>query len=329
MIIKHRNRPLPLQKLDALMSRLPEVHPKMTYLEKEAARQQKGYNGERKLDYHIEMLPDDYVILSDVCFSLYGKKIQIDSLVISPFAIYITEVKSYEGTVTFDTNLRQFFREQNGKTERYKYPITQAEMIQSQLLRMLQLADLAGLPIYFFVAFSERSTYIKVEGEHESIRNLVTYVEDIPWRIRKNDEQLATNNSHPNHSLKNKVIQHIMSQNEDFDIDVYEKYGIDQSEILPGVECTSCYALPMRRIENKWKCEICDTSSNKAHLKALYEYALLIDPYITNEKCRTFLQIDSRHIVKHLLKNALNTQKHKKRKWKIDYTFKKIYKEQL
>src|SRR5699024_12545462 len=97
---------------------------------------------------------DEYAILSYVCCTLYGKKIQIDSLVISPYAIYITEVKSYEGTVVFDTKLRQFYREQNGKIERYKYPITQAEMIQSQLLRMLQLADLAGLPIYFFVAFS-------------------------------------------------------------------------------------------------------------------------------------------------------------------------------
>src|SRR5699024_12348149 len=107
-----------------------------------------------------------------------------------------------------------------------------SKMNQSQLLRMLQLDDLAGLPIYFFVAFSEHNTYIKVEGEHESIRNLVTYVEDIPWRIRKNDEQLATYNSHPNHSLKNKVIQHIMSQNEDYDIDVYEKYSIDESETI-------------------------------------------------------------------------------------------------
>ena len=329
MIIKHRNRPLPLQKLDALVARLPDDHPQMVYLKKEAAKQQKGYNGERKLDYHIDTLPDEYAILSDVCFTLYGKKIQIDSLVISPYAIYITEVKSYEGTVVFDTKLRQFYREQNGKIERYKYPITQAEMIQSQLLRMLQLADLAGLPIYFFVAFSERSTYIKVEGEQESLRNLVTYVEDIPRCIRKNDQQLATNNPHPNHSLKNKVIQHIMNQTEDFDMDVYEKYGIDQSEIIPGVECTSCYALPIRRIENKWKCQKCSASSTKAHLKALYEYGLLIDPYITNAKCRAFLQIESRHIAKNLLKNAFNTHKYSKRKWKIDSTFKKIYKEQL
>src|SRR5699024_2030649 len=201
IIMKSRERPIPLQKFDALVARLPDEHPQIAVFKKEAAEQQKGFNGERKLDYHLETLPGDFAIFSDLCFRLYGKRIQIDSLVISPFAIYLIEVKSYEGTVIFDTNLRQFFRERNGKTKRYKYPITQAEMIQSQLLRMLQLADLAGLSIYFLVAFSERSTYIQVEGEEESLRNLVTYVEDIPRCIRKNDQQLATNNPHPNHSL--------------------------------------------------------------------------------------------------------------------------------
>lgn len=329
MIVKQRQRPLPLQKLDALIARLPEGHAQMAYLQKEAAKQQKGYNGERKLDYHIETLPDDYAILSDVCFKFYGKNIQIDSLVISPHAIYIMEVKSYEGTVTFDTNLRQFYREQNGKNERYKYPITQAEMIQSQLLRMLQLANLAGLPIYFFVAFSERSTYIKIEGEQVNLRNFVAYVEDIPWRIRKNDEQLATNNPQPNHPLKNKVVQHIMNQNEDFDIDVYEKYGVHPSEVLPGVQCPKCYELIMKRVSSKWRCERCHVDSNDAHVKALYEYALLFNSEITNPQCRKYLQLESRHTAKYLLKTSPNIQKQSHRNWKINRTFKKMYKERL
>src|SRR5699024_10156070 len=110
---------------------------------------------------------------------------------------------------------------------------------------------------------------------------------------------------------------------------VYEKYGIDQSEIIPGVECTSCYALPIRRIENKWKCQKCSASSIKAHLKALYEYGLLIDRYITNAIRRVFRQLQSRHMTNNLSKNAFNTHKYSTRKWKIDATFKKIYKEQL
>src|SRR5690625_728302 len=102
MIIRQRKKPLSLQKLDALISRLPENHPKLPMLRKQAAIEQKGFNGERKLDYHLETLSDDYSVLNNVCFSLYGKKTQIDSLIITEQAIFIIEVKSYEGIITFD-----------------------------------------------------------------------------------------------------------------------------------------------------------------------------------------------------------------------------------
>src|SRR5699024_206325 len=126
---------------------------------------------------------------------------------------------------------------------------------------------------------------VKVEGEQESLRNLVTYVEDIPRCIRKNDERLATNNLPPNHSLKDKILQHIMSQNEDFDIDVYEKYGIDPSEILLGVECPQCEQFKMKRIPSKWKCQHCQAYPQYAHVKALYEYTLLFSSEISNAQC--------------------------------------------
>src|SRR5690625_4860897 len=118
MITRYRTKPLSLQKIDALIARLPERHPKMAMLRKQAAMEQKGFNGERKLDYHIESLSDDYSILNDVCFSLYGKKTQIDSLIISAQAIFMIEVKSYEGVITFDAELRQCYRVIEGEQKR-------------------------------------------------------------------------------------------------------------------------------------------------------------------------------------------------------------------
>lgn len=329
MLIRYRKRPLPLQKMDALIARLSENHPQLAYLKKEVAKQQKGYNGERKLDYHVETLADDFSIMADVCFQLHGKMTQIDSLIISANAIYITEVKSYEGTVTFDTKMRQCYRDINGNIKRYKYPITQTQMIQSQLLRFLQLANLNGMPIYYFVAFSERSTYIHVEGEGASLKNIVTYVEDVPFLIRSIDEKLTAQNRTPQNNLQTKIIQHIMNHCEDFDIDVYENYDIKKSDIMSGVQCEKCEQLTMIRTVTKWQCQKCATTSDTAHIKSLYEYALLRSQYISNSECRKFLQLSSRHTTKYLLKTAPNTQKHQERKWKINKTFKKEYNNKL
>src|SRR5699024_335621 len=170
-------------------------------------------------------------------------------------------------------------------------------------------------------------SFVKVEGEQESLRYLVTYVEDITRCILKNDERLATNNFPPNYSLKNKILQHIMGQNEDFDIDVYEKYGIDPSEILLGIECPQCEQFKMKRIPSyKWKCQHCQAYSQYAHVKALYEYTLLFSSEISNAQCRTFLQIESRHTIKYLLQTTSSNQKKANRDWKINPRIKNMYK---
>ncbi len=320
MIIRYRKKPLSLQKIDSLIARLPEGHPKMAMLRKQAAMDQKGFNGERKLDYHIESLSDDYSILNDVCFSLYGKKTQIDSLIISVQAIFIIEVKSYEGVITFDPELRQCYRVMEGEAERFKYPITQVEAIQSTLLRLLQLAGLSGLPIYYFIAFSERSTLVKVKGEEESVKKVVTYVEDVPFQVMNINEKLIEQKSlQQNNQLRNKIVQYIMQHCEDFDKDILREFDIKKDDILTGVHCSECHHLGMVRKIGNWCCPNCDAVSKTAHLKSLQDYALLIGSTITNVQCSHFLHIQSRHTTKYILQQSPTIKKHSRVLWKIKH----------
>ncbi len=318
MIIRYRNRPLPLQMLDALIPRLPSNHPQLKDLRIDAAKLQKGYNGERKLDYHIEGLSDDFTIMADVCFSLHNKQTQIDSLIVSDHAIFIVEVKSFTGIITFDTTLRQCYRDIEGDIERYKYPITQVQTVQANLLRFLQIAKQSGLPIYYFVAFSERSTYIKVKGEENSLKNIVTYVEDIPHQVRRLNEELAS--KHPieksSHS-RNKVVQHIMRNCEDFMIDIMKKYQIHPSEILSGVQCPQCNFLGMKRKTGNWYCPSCSATCNNAHEKALQDFKILFNETLTNPQCRQFLQLNSRHTTKYILQQSQNIKQATRYKWTI------------
>lgn len=317
---RYRKKPLPLQKLDVLISRLPDTHSKMPLLRKQAAREQKGYNGERKLDYHLESLSDDYFIIHDICFRLHNQRTQIDSLIVTANAIFIVEVKSFEGIVTFQTELRQCYRDNEGKMERFKYPITQVEAIQAKLLRFLQLANLGGLPIYYFVAFAEKSTLIRVQGDEEGISKVVTYIEEVPLKIMKTNEWIASQNpAGENHRLQKKIAKHMLQHTEPFDKNILETFDIQPDDIQTGVHCPTCHQLGMERKKQKWYCPKCAASSKIAHLAALQDYVILFGPTITNAQCRNFLRLDSRHLTKYILRQSPNVTKFSRLIWQINH----------
>lgn len=319
-MLRYRKRPLSLQKLDALIARLPDNHPKMPQLRQQAAREQKGFNGERKLDYHLQSLSSEYIVLNDICFSLYDQKIQIDSLIITAQAIFIVEVKSFEGLITFQPELRQCYREKEGTIERFKYPITQVEAIQTALLRFLQLANLSGLPIYYFIAFSEKSTLFQVKGEEQSINEVVMYVEDVPIQMMKINRRLIDEASAPkSKQMQQQIAQHILRHREDFDKDILREFNITPENIPSGVHCPSCDYLGMERKYRSWRCKNCLHTSRTSHIKALHHYYLLFNSTITNKKCRAFLQISSRHTAKYLLQTSPNITKKSRLVWKINH----------
>src|SRR5699024_4897263 len=131
----------------------------------------------------LKSLPSEFAVFNDVTLTIFGKKFQIDSLIITAYAIFIIEVKSSEGTATFNTTLRQFIQNNGEKLHGRKYPITQVENSQFHLLRWLQQRGLGGLPIYYLIAFSEQSTIINVSGDEGAIRKVVSYVGEVPLRL--------------------------------------------------------------------------------------------------------------------------------------------------
>lgn len=315
---RYRNRPIPLQQLDALISRLPENHPKVPALRQQAVREQRGFNGERKLDYYVARLPDNYSILHDLCFTFMRQRTQIDSLIISPYAIYIIEVKNYYGEVTFNTNLKQFIRSNEEQKEGFKYPLTQVEHIKMQLELLLNQHDVDALPIYYFIAFADASTIFNVIGDEEKIGRVVTYVEDIPLRIMQVDHHLSVKKVHPvDESLRNQIATTLMRNYEDFTIDILKEFDIHPQDILPGIHCEQCNLLGMKRRRGHWICSHCRSTSKTAHRKALQDYRLLLGSEVTNQTIREFFQVDSRHITKKLLQQTDFIEKRTNRIWKI------------
>lgn len=317
-LIRKRQKPLPLKKMEALLARLPKGHPQIPALQRQIARDRKGYEGERKLDYYLKRLPDDFFVLSDYCFHLDCQQVQLDSLIVSPHALFIIEAKNISDELTFNTNLKQCFRSGRQRKEGFKYPITQVENMSFRLETFLQQLQLAHLPIYYFVAFADRSMIYHVIGDEEHFSKVAAYIDDIPLRIMALNKELQEKNPHKgNEQYRNQISSQLMKHVKTFDIDIYREFPIDAADILPGIHCPSCFKLTMKRQNRTWYCPRCQTKSKIAHIKALQEYLLLHGNEISNKTARKFLQLSSRHTMKNLFHQTDCIERTSPRTWMI------------
>lgn len=314
MILRNRTKPILLKKLDAALPRLPRNFKHRNKLEAEFARRYKGYIGEIKVDGYIHSyFAKNFTILHDVTLKIDSTEIQIDSILISPHAIYILEIKNYNDTIIFNTNLNTFTRDSGEIVTGFRHPISQAESHKFNLMRFLSELGYHDVPVHFFVAVSEPSTVIQVIGDEKAIAKMVSHGEHIPKKIIALEQRYENaSNSRINHR---KIGEAILEKCYDFDFNILGKYGVNWSSIMPGVHCPACGHLGMERIHSNWKCKRCNRLSKAAHIKTLSDYLLLIKPWITNKECMRFLNINSRNVATRILKASNLEYDLKKRRW--------------
>src|SRR5699024_10158637 len=309
-----RKAPQSLRYLQALLPRISPKHQHYDDLQIESAIRQKGFNGEKKLDYHLQMLGDDYKILSDITLSYKNATFQIDSLILSRHAIFIIDSKSIDGLITFNTNLQQLTQQHQGVEKGFKYPITQLESIKFLFMKWLEDRDLTGFPIFYFVSLSDTSSILRVVGDENYIRKLVTYAEGIPNYIMSKNEQI-TNTSPANKILKEKIRATIWREKQDLFINLAQKYKIERQQIAPGVLCGKCYQLQTVFIHGYWSCKKCGHKCKEAYRRAFLDYFLLFVNGISNKETRWFLGVNNRSTATRILQRSKLRYNPKNKKW--------------
>ncbi|WP_407269810.1 NERD domain-containing protein [Radiobacillus sp. PE A8.2] len=129
MITKHRVEPLILQQLKHLKNRsdLPEENLNYLY------NLEKGWEGERRFDSVLEEISSDCLILNDLLLEVNNTTFQIDSLLICQQAVYLYEVKNYEGDFYMEGD--RFYAASGSEI---KNPIQQLKRSESLLRQLLQ-----------------------------------------------------------------------------------------------------------------------------------------------------------------------------------------------
>lgn len=299
MIKKERKIPLKIEKLEALLRRLPVGHAKRNRVEDELSKSLAGFKGEQSLDYFLSFLPEkETQIFHDLRLKENGRFFQMDCLIVTSSFLLILEIKNIAGTLFFDPLFQQMIRTQNGVDEALPDPLLQLRRQQWQLERWLKDHNITAVPIEGFVVFTIPYTILKTEA-NSSIHQTVIRSSSLPEKF----SSLKTFYKNEIFSKKDlqKLSKLLIKQNSPYNPDILELFSVSKSELLTGVHCPNCNLLPLERRRGWWCCSCCALKSKSVVYLALKDYALLINTKIQNKEVRNFLHLSSEMMASRLL----------------------------
>lgn len=311
MIAKPRSIPIEILILEAIVRRLPPLHPRKTEYEKKLYRKRAGFKGELILDYYMTQIQDeDFTILQDLRIPYNGTYFQIDTLLISPFFLLVIDAKNYAGTLEFQVDFNQLIRTLNDIVEVFADPIVQTKLQVDQLKKFLFTKRISPPPIEFLVALSNQNSLIKNPANDREVAKRVIRSSSISLKILP--FQAMYRNPFLSQKEIKKLVTLLIKNHIPFVPDI-ASMNLPLDEMKKGVQCIVCETIGMKWENRTWICNNCGCSSKTAHIAAVKDYFLLYGHAISNKQFREYLNIDSIHLAKRLLRDLnLHTSGSKK-----------------
>lgn len=265
-----------------------------------------GISGEMKISSHLQelILPFPFQYVTD--FEVRKDLIQVDGLIITPYYIYVLEIKNISGILDFDKETDQFLRENSdGTKDGMKNPIKQVERNVKYLTRKLQAIGI-NLPLIPKVVFAYPSTIIRSKPLQ---KNIIIFGDQLVGNI---ENCKVKRDSYAEKQFEKIVgcIRDLISKESKYPL--CEKLNIPEQLIRNGVKCVACGKYGMQKIKSGWICT-CGASEKHAHLEAFKSYEYLIGKEMNNKRCREFLLVQSEDVAYRLLKSLRCSTKGKTR----------------
>jgi hypothetical protein len=297
LIMKDHSKSPRMKKFEILLKRLPMNHPKWPYLDGKYKRLLAGFEGEKSIDFYLDVLDDSKYFIFHGLRILYKKYyFQMDTLILSSKFVLIVEMKNIPGEITFD-KFGQAIYKKNGKNRRYKNPVAQARLQAIKLKKWLEDHHFYDIPIHYL--FVNGNGNAKLISDNEQMNRNMCNSEFLYDKLEQiidfyKDEKLDKK------EIK-KLSRLLLANHTPDDRDILQTFNISPNEIPPGVECTKCQFIPMIYKKGNWHCPNCKEKSKFAHIKTINDYFLLVKPTFTNSEIRQFLRIESADVMQKIL----------------------------
>jgi hypothetical protein len=292
-----------MQKVQALLHRLPEGHPTRPEVEREYSRRKAGLKGEREIDYYTSLLPEeDYLIFYSLRLPYLSNFFQIDTLLLSSRFALLIEIKNLSGELFYDQHTHQLIKTVNGNVEALSDPIAQVKRQKYQFKRILTNLLPNSFPIEHLVVLSNQSSILKTNPGGEAIFKEIMFGGNLIFRINEMEnchkKQLITA------SQLKKVTDTLLKCHQPYNHNILEQYSILVRDILPGVRCPSCNCLQMEWKKGFWLCPTCKHRSKTAHIHSIHDYVLLNNTPFKSSQIRVFLNVPSVFLTSRLLSKS-------------------------
>jgi ribosomal protein S27AE len=303
LILKPRSKPLKVPVCETAERRLDPYHPKLPIIRTELATYSSGYHGEKSFDYHLSTLPkDQYYLIHGLRLKNDLYHSQIDTALFTTRFIYTLEVKNYAGDLFLDTPLNQLVQMKNNNREVYPCPILQAQRQKFELENWIKSHHFKAIPIEYLVVFTNQRCYLQTHPGHDQVFEQICKSPDIKNRTGKLERKYTKDTCSMDELFKlcRTLLKHHVRQSAS---EVFKEYKIDLGNIITGVQCPKCEKFAMKYHDRTWICPHCHFRSKTAHVPAVCDYFLLIEPTITNEKLRNFLHLPNARVANRILKS--------------------------
>ncbi|MFD1036871.1 NERD domain-containing protein [Virgibacillus byunsanensis] len=300
MIAQHREESILLWQLEALYGRTPAHHQAKSFIELDYKKRRSGVKGEKDLEFPLSFLSDnDYLILHDIRIKDKNGYFQIDTLVLSMCYFLIVEAKNWYGTVLFDGEDQVVRIGDDGKEEGLPNPVSQVNLQRYRLQEWLSSNGIINIPIDYYVVFTSSSTIIKSISPDKPIPEAIIRNNQLLFRIQDMNEKYNT----PRLTMEqlHELSTQIIAAHTPRTVNVLEKYCMSIDELIKGVFCPKCAAVPMDWQHGKWVCRSCHHMSKNAHVRAFHDHKLIISDTITNREARELLGVDCPDVIRRIL----------------------------
>jgi ribosomal protein L37AE/L43A len=307
-IVKDRKLSLKIEILKALVRRVDPKHPKYQEIKAELRMCMAGYRGEKSINYFLDLIPElncEYLIFHDLRLPYKEYFFQIDTLILFPNFYLVLEINNYAGTLHFDHSFQQLIKSTytNGIEDKMVLgcPIVQVQRQQTQLKSWFKQNKLPELPGECLVVMANQNAQIIAESHKNIIEKFVIRSSVLSRKVESLHRSYAVE-FWSKKDLK-KASNLLLKGNQPTDsLNISEKYGITEQNIIKGIHCPKCENIAMKRIRGCWYCSHCTNKSKDAHMNALKDYRLLIDNKITIAQFKRFLGIMSDTTARRIIK---------------------------
>lgn len=150
-----------------------------------------GVSGENEVFDTLKYLPEEYVVATNVPISCNGNRSEVDALVMSPYGMYVVEVKNHKGVIEGGIDDRVWKQyKNNGFDKTMRNPIRQMHN-QKSILFGINKSKQLSVPINGLVVFPSA---LEVNVEMDEILNGVEELNSMVMeknRVRVNFDELC------------------------------------------------------------------------------------------------------------------------------------------